>query len=158
MINVTLTYRTYVHRTYELSYKQYFVSESIIICPFKFVLNLNVYIYNFILDFLGLQFENVKTFVEDHNITRPKMSKNAQPRRLPLRAKTSRDNARTSSSRPSHRKSRSDTDGSDNCAHQRRHRRYRIKKPSTLSVDSKSEKLEESPNSVQKDNRSPDLE
>ena len=116
------------------------------------------YMYDSMFNFLALQFENVKKFVEDHNITRPKMGKNSKPRLLPLRDKTSRDKTRNSSSRPSHRKSRSDTDGSDNCSHQRRHRRYRIKKPSILSVDSKSEKLELSPNLVQKDNRSPDLE
>ena len=110
------------------------------------------------LDFLGLQFENVKKFVEDHNITRPKMGKSSNTRALPIRAKISRDIDRNSSSRPSHRKSRSDTDGSDNCSHQKRHRRYRIKKPSRLSVDSKLEKLELSPNSVQKANRSSDLD
>ena len=97
---------------------------------------------------LGLHFENIKNFVDENNITRPKMGKKLDGRRF-TRDKSSRMVRRkraTRSSCSSHTKTKSDTDGSDKkvCHSPQgrlRHRRYRLKRNSK-PMDSKSDKRE----------------
>lgn len=111
------------------------------------------YLKEYLCFVIDVQFENIQQFIEKNNISRSTFERSSNGRRGSSRGKLSRISNSNRPSRRTRKKSRSDTEGSDNCASRRglRTRRERVKPLSKPSMKSKLESSELSPHSLKKD-------